>query len=506
LNRESSKTHEPTKLDENEIIQSIEALPIGPFHHRFILLISLGMWFDFFDIFSMAYIGAALQSSHFLTLDQYGWLVSALFLGMFAGTIVFGMGSDRMGRRSAFLCMLLIYSGFSMAGALAPTPLWLIGFRFFAGVGVGAENVVVDTYVAEMTPSRNRGRYVAITQVVGFTAVPVSALLSRWLVPTHFLMSGWRWVMVIGSLGALWTWYLRRNLPESPRWLLSRQRHEAARQALAQITGRGITGGGMTGQCRPGSLEGAGSPRNSSGREIRSSARAEGALLSSQAGTKERQHDLAKRPGAGGTDRTGRPSFSELWRPPYRSRMVMLVIFHALQTLGFYGFSNWAPTFLVSKGITLIKSLDYTLFIAAMSPIGPVLGALTADRMERKWTLVVLALLVGGLGLTFSFSSSGPEIITTGGLVTISAYWFSAVFHAYQGELFPTKLRATGVGFTYSWSRLSAAFSSILIARLLSHGVPAVFLMISTAMAGVAAIVALLGPRTNRRQLEELSG
>lgn len=186
--------------------------------------------------------------------------------------------------------------------------------------------------------------------------------------------------------------------------------------------------------------------------------------------------------------------------------MVMLIIFQALQTVGFYGFSNWAPTFLVTKGITLIRSLDYTMIMAAVSPIGPLLGAMTSDRLERKWTLVVLALLVGGFGLAFSSSSSAPAIVTTGALVTISSYWFSAVFHAYQSELFPTRLRATGVGFTYSWSRLSAAFSSVLIARVLPHGVPAVFILITAAMLGAAAIVAVLGPQTNRKQLEELSG
>ena len=140
---------------------------------------------------------------------------------MFVGTVVFGMGSDRMGRRSAFILLLLIYSVFTFAGAFAASAGWLIGLRFFAGIGIGAEIVVIDTYVTEVVPSYARGRYVAITQVVGFCAVPVAAVLARVLVPTHFWMSGWRWVMVIGASGALLTWWFRRRLPESPRWLES---------------------------------------------------------------------------------------------------------------------------------------------------------------------------------------------------------------------------------------------------------------------------------------------
>ena len=206
------------------IAERIERLPLGGFHRRFIALVSLGNFFDLYDIFIVAYIGAALQQSGFLTLRQFTFFVAAGFLGMFVGTVVFGMGSDRMGRRSAFILLLLIYSVFTFADAFAPTAAWLIALRFFAGVGIGAEIVVIDTYVTEVVPGRARGRYVAITQVAGFCAVPVAAVLSRLLVPTHFLMSGWRWVMVIGASGALLTWWFRRRLPESPRWLESRGR------------------------------------------------------------------------------------------------------------------------------------------------------------------------------------------------------------------------------------------------------------------------------------------
>jgi putative MFS transporter len=154
---------------------------------------------------------------------------------MFVGTVVFGMGSDRMGRRSAFILLLLIYSVFTFVGAFSPSAEWLIALRFFAGIGIGAEIVVVDTYVTEVVPSYARGRYVAITQVAGFCAVPVAAMLSRLLVPTHFLMSGWRWVMVIGASGALLTWWFRRRLPESPRWLESRGRVAEADSVMAAL-------------------------------------------------------------------------------------------------------------------------------------------------------------------------------------------------------------------------------------------------------------------------------
>ncbi len=467
------------------IAERIERLPLGKFHRRFIALVSLGNFFDLYDIFIVAYIGAALQQSGFLTLRQFTFFVAAGFLGMFVGTVVFGMGSDRMGRRSAFILLLLIYSVFTFADAFAPNAMWLIVLRFFAGVGIGAEIVVIDTYVTEVVPGRARGRYVAITQVAGFCAVPVAAVLSRLLVPTHYLMSGWRWVMVIGASGALLTWWFRRRLPESPRWLESRGRVAEADAVMSALEGESFT---------PGKEK---TERAELRHADRTGAGAE-SVPGSFATLRMTDEEVAKR----GAERG---SFGELWRGPYLSRTVMLVIFQALQTIGFYGFANWAPTFLWKRGVSLLHSLEYTLLIALVSPLGPLLAAWTSDRWERKWTIVVLALLVAGLGLGFGNSIAPVAVVGFGALLTLANYWFSAAFHAYQAEMFPTRLRATGVGFTYSWSRLSAAFTSILIGAVLVHGVPAVFAVLAVAMILVATVVGVMGPRTNGLVLEEIA-
>ena len=487
------------------IAERIERLPLGRFHRRFIALVSLGNFFDLYDIFIVAYIGAALQQSGFLTLRQFTFFVAAGFLGMFVGTVVFGMGSDRMGRRSAFILLLLIYSVFTFVGAFAPTAAWLIGLRFFAGVGIGAEIVVIDTYVTEVVPGRARGRYVAITQVAGFCAVPVAAVLSRLLVPTHFLMSGWRWVMVIGASGALLSWWFRRRLPESPRWLESQGR---VAEADAIMTGLEKE----TFRSSP-SEEKADSLLALPSAALRTSGmtRKESGMTTTEAGSvaeiKPGSFASLRMTDGEGVAKHGpdRASFWELWRAPYLSRTVMLVIFQALQTIGFYGFANWAPTFLLKRGVSLLHSLEYTLLIALVSPLGPLLAALTSDKMERKWTIVVLALLVAGLGLGFGNSVAPAAVVGFGALLTLANYWFSAAFHAYQAELFPTRLRATGVGFTYSWSRLSAAFTSILIGAVLVHGVPAVFAVLAVAMILVAGVVGVMGPRTHGLVLEEIA-
>jgi len=384
----------------------------------------------------------------------------------------------------------LIYSVFTFVGAFAPTAAWLIALRFFAGVGIGAEIVVIDTYVTEVVPGRARGRYVAITQVAGFCAVPVAAVLSRLLVPTHFLMSGWRWVMVIGASGALLSWWFRRRLPESPRWLESRGRVAEADAIMSALERESFSKEGKRIYTED--------TESAEGTEKKEKSRSLAPLGMTNVGAGRSEE-------AEGSGKAERASFWELWRRPYLSRTVMLVIFQALQTIGFYGFANWAPTFLLKRGVSLLHSLEYTLLIALVSPLGPLLAALTSDKMERKWTIVVLALLVAGLGIGFGNSIAPAAVVGFGALLTLANYWFSAAFHAYQAELFPTRLRATGVGFTYSWSRLSAAFTSILIGAVLVHGVPAVFAVLAVAMILVACVVGVMGPRTNGLVLEEIA-
>src|SRR5579863_536052 len=471
--------------DTTSIAARIERLPLGRFHRRFITLVSLGNFFDLYDIFVVAYIGAALQQSHFLTLQQFTEFIASGFFGMFVGTIVFGMGSDRFGRRIVFMTLLLLYSVFTLACAFAPSAAWLIALRFFAGAGIGAEIIVIDTYVSEIVPIYARGRYVAITQVVGFAAVPVAALLARVLVPTHFLIAGWRWVVLIGSAGALLTWWFRRHLPESPRWLASRGRSAEAESILAALESQSFA--------------------NLDEKRLAASLAAQNA----QQAQKSQPTGLGATAGGAAAQpapTTEKISLTELFRHPYLGRTTMMIVFQALQTVGFYGFANWAPTFLLKRGFSLLHSLEYTMLIAIVSPIGPLLAAASSDRMERKWTIVALAILVAVFGLGFGGASTPVTVVAFGALLTLSNYWFSAAFHAYQAELFPTRIRASAVGFTYSWSRLSAAFSSVLIAAVLTRsGVGAVFTLLAVAMCGVAFVIAIFGPRTNRILLEDLA-
>jgi putative MFS transporter len=202
----------------------------------------------------------------------------------------------------------------------------------------------------------------------------------------------------------------------------------------------------------------------------------------------------------------GRSRFVEILRPPYGKRTLVMSIFNLMQTIGFYGFGAWVPTLLIAKGIRITTSLEYAFIIAIANPVGPLLGMLIADRMERKWQLVWAGICIGGFMYLFANQASPAVIIVFGVLVTLANNWLSFTLHNYQGELFPTRVRGRAVGFVYAWSRISAAFAGLLIGFFLREGgATGVALFIGAAMLVMVVTIGAFGPRTRHRTLEEIS-
>ena len=184
----------------------------------------------------------------------------------------------------------------------------------------------------------------------------------------------------------------------------------------------------------------------------------------------------------------------------------MLMVFNFFQTIGYYGFASWVPTLLIATGITTTNSLQYSFLIALSAPLGPLLAYRIADRIERKWQIVFTAACIAIFGVLFARQRDPVWLITCGVLLTCANNCMSIAFHAYQAELFPTRIRAQAVGFVYSWSRLSAIFTSFLIAFFLrDFGTRGVFAFIAAAMAIVILAIGIFGPRTRGLALEDIS-
>ncbi len=448
----------------------LDRLPPSRYTRKLVTLLSLGGWFEFYDLFFTAYVAIGLfkeglfkpTTQGLFDFQGFASFVAALFAGMFVGTLVFSWVSDRFGRRSILAFSLLWYSIGVLIMSFQHSPEAIDLWRFIASIGLGVELVNIDAYLSELVPKEQRGPAFAYNQCIMYTSVPVVAFLAWQLVPqTVFGLAGWRVVVIIGSIGAVLIWWIRRNLPESPRWLAQRGRIAEAESIVADME-----------------------------RQIRAETGRE--LTPPQTVTGETD----SKPGA----------WTEMWNATYRGRTIMLVIFHLVQTIGFYGFSSWVPALLISQGIGVTKSLAYTFIIAVAAPVGPLIGVYVADRFERKWQIAWAAIGIAAFGLLFAQQTTAIGVIACGLLITLCANWLSFSFHAYQAELYPTRIRAQAVGFVYSWSRFSAIFSGFIIAFFLGrYGTTGVFGFIAGAMVIVFIVIGGFGPRVTKRRLEAIA-
>jgi len=434
-----------------------------------VLLLSLGGWFELYDLLMTAYISPGLirdgifqaGANGFLGLTDQAAFASITFLGLFLGTIAFGYVADRYGRRTIFTFSLLWYSAATLVMATRDSALWIDLWRFVAGIGIGVELVTIDTYLAELVPKGMRGKAFAVNQALQFASVPMAALLGWLLVPrSPFGISGWRYVAAFAGFAAIAVWFIRRAVPESPRWLAGQGRGEEAERVISRIEARIAA---ESGQPLPA-------------------------------------------PGPPGPEEAGRATFGEIWRPPYRGRAIMLMVFNTCQAIGFYGFGNWVPALLAAQGSGFTKSLQYSFIIALASPSLPMLFVFFADRFERKSQIIAAACGTATFGLLFSQAETPAEMILCGIGITVTNNLLSYAYHAYQAELFPTRVRARAVGFVYSFSRLSTVFNSFMIAFFLrDFGTVGVFGFISAAMLVCVVSVGAFGPRTRGLALEQIS-
>jgi putative MFS transporter len=455
-----------TRGGPDEIARRLESLPASFYVWRLVILLSLGGWFEIYDLFFTGYIAPGLTRSGLLTtttqaffgFSGIGAFVAATFAGLFVGTFFLGFLADRFGRRSIFTWALLGYTAASVAMACQTTSGGVLLSRFIAGIGIGVEIITIDAYITELVPSWMRGRAFAINQAVMFTAVPVVAALAWWLVPlSPYGVDGWRWVVLTGAAGSMVIWILRLYVPESPLWLARHGRTEEAVEIL-----RKLEAAAGTDAARPERMPDA---------------------LSSRAEAKA--------------------GFAELFKPPYLSLVVLFMVFNFCQAFGFYGFANWVPTLLVEKGITVTKSLQYSFIVAFAYPIAPLLAASFADRLERKWIICGACVAIIAFGIAFSQFAAPALLILSGVMLTAANMTMSYAYHAYQTEVFPTSIRARASGLVYSMSRVSATFSGFIVAYVLREaGVSGVFGLITSAMIVVIVVIAAFGPNVRGKPLD----
>ncbi len=434
----------------------LDRLPISGFHYRIFWLVGAGMFFDGYDLYVGTAVLPALLQAKFSTLAQNAQFVSFTFFGMTIGALVTGFLGDRFGRRFTYQFNLAIFGLASLAAAFAPDITTLNWLRLIMGLGLGAEIVVGYSTLTEFVPPASRGRWLAFMAFLVVSGLPVTTLLGNLIIPNF----GWRPMFVIAGVGALIVWYLRKSLPESPRWLETTGRTEEAEAILQSIEQEAVPKGPLPLPAPP----------------------------------------------------VPAPTFTlaSLFQGDMLRRMLVgswLLI--TVNTL-IFGFVTWIPQFFVAQGVSVARSLAYTLVIVIGSPIGCAIGAFCADALGRRPTIIGASIASIIFGSLYPFAPAPVLLLIVGFLLIVAIYVQVAVlFGVYTPELFPTEVRLRANGICNTFGRAATIVSPfIVIALFQSYGIVGVLALMALLL--VIQIVAVWGwgvePRAKPLELLELQG
>ncbi|TWG07836.1 MFS transporter [Saccharopolyspora dendranthemae] len=424
-------------------------------HHRWAWLLGSLFVFDLVDLNSFAFAAPALRAEWGLSIGGVGAITSAGFVGMFFGAIVGGRLSDRIGRRPVLIGAVFFYSLFSLLSAFAVGP-WSLGIlRVLTGFGLQAMTGVLLVWVSEMFPRAHRGRYQALLLAIGLAGVPIAAWAARLVVPLG--EGGWRWIFVVGALGAIAGVVALRALPESVRWRAAHGLTGGEEELVAKLEAQAET---RTGQPLP-------------------------------------EPELERPVGAG--------KVSELLRGATLRKTIVASAACVFLILSFYGFSSWVPTLLVERGYTTAQSLTFSSILAIAAVPGALLAMPIIDRFERKTVIFGLQVAVAVLLLLFGLIPHSAAILICGFGAAMLMQTGVATLYTYIAEVFPLHLRGLGSGIANGSGRLAGVVGGLLVAGLYSGlGMSAVYVYLAVAALAMGLVMLLFGERTTNRRLEEI--
>jgi putative MFS transporter len=398
-------------------------------------------------------LGSA-YSSGFSTLAQNGLFISMTFVGMTLGAFLTGFLGDRFGRRRTYQLNLILFGVAAIASAFAPDMETLIALRFVMGLGLGAETVVGYSIITEFFPARVRGRWSGLIATTVTAGLPVSALMAWLLVPVF----GWRVMFVLGGVGALIAWLLRQGLPESPRWLASVGRTAEAEALVADIE-----------------------------RQVANGMPLPAPTLSPAIPVEADIQDGAR-----------------LLQAPLLSRLIVGCVSLMVVNTLIYGFITWLPTFFIGQGQSVTRSTAFALLMALGGPVGSALGALAADLLGRKPTIIGAASAAVLLSAAFALSQDPILTAAIGFLLTIPIYVLvAALFAVYIPELFPTGVRLRGVGICNAAGRSASIVVPLFIGPIFArYGIGGVLGLMAAALVVMIIVVAWLGIEPQRERAE----
>ena len=443
-----------------DLLERLERIPYGRTHRKLQFQGGLGYVFDTVDSGVLAFILPVVAGVWALSSGQVGLLGSSTYFGYFFGALVAGQVGDRFGRKVVMLGALGFYAIFTLIAATSTHWVEFFFLRALAGFGTGAESAIIAPFLAEFVPSKYRGRYVGVISGFFSFGFVIAALLGKFVVP---LPGGWRWVQVITAAPIVMILLWRRSLPESPRYLIRMGRVDEAKAVVER--------------------------------------------MESDAGVKPPvaqpsiPDEVIIEPRLGVA-----ASIAELFRDGRARRTGVVWLVWLVQTFAYYGFITWIPSLLVARGLDISKSFTFSLLIYVMMVPGYFTAAYLNDALDRK--VVIAGYSIGGglSALGMALAQNNAQVLIAGMALSMFLNGVYAGLYSYTPEIFPTRIRATGMATTSAIARLGAISAPIIIGTAYqSLGFGGVFgMMFAVLVIGILAIL-IFGVSTVGRSLEELN-
>ena len=437
------------------VLERLEALPVGRFHYKLLLVTGLGWLFDSMDTGLIAFILPVLAKEWGLAPGQMGLIGSIGLIGMALGAVISGTVADRIGRKKVFTITVLLYSIASAFCALSWNYQSLLVFRFLVGFGLGGELPVAATLVSEYAPSRVRGRFIVLLESFWGLGWIAAACIAYFFIPVY----GWRMAFLIGALPALYVCLIRLHMPESVRYLLTRGRVDEARQIVLSLEKQlHVPSALFTGETEPVPV-------------------------------------------------VAKASFRELWKKPFMSRTIMLWLVWFGINFSYYGIFMWLPSLVFQQGFTVVKTFEYVLIMTLAQLPGYYCAAWLVDKIGRKYTLSAFLLFSGVASYFFGHASTAATLMMWGSVMSFFNLGAWGVLYTYTPEQYPTAIRALGSGWAAGFGRFGGMAAPMMVGALLdrSFGFASVFYMFALVFAAVAVIVLSLGVESKQKDLESLS-
>ena len=431
--------------------QAVDQIGMGRFQRKLLILCGMGWAADAMEVLLIAFAVPAIAEEWGLSAAQKGLLSTAIFIGMLAGAWVWGRVSDLIGRKTGFISTVAIDSVFGLLSAFSPNFIVLMILRGLTGFGVGGTLPVDYSIFAEYLPSKKRGRYLVLLESFWAIGTIIAAGLAWLVVPTL----GWRWLLAISAIPGVIIFFFRRNVPESPRYLLVKGDTEAAKAVVEQVAfENGVDLGAF-----------------------------ELAPLEAKSDNK----------------------ISQLWNPQLRRTTLVLWSIWFLISLGYYGVFTWLPSYFRASGMTLLPVYQNTFILALAQLPGYFSAAFLVEKWGRKKTLAFYLVASGIFTYLFAMANSIQFIVGMGIWMSFFALGAWGALYAYTPEAYPTNIRGTGMGAASGMTRISGAIAPTLGALLMTESSLALPLTVFAAAYVLAGISALfLNRETQAKPLEDV--